>query len=111
MNSFLKTAILSGAVSAMTLAALPTANAGGRDWHPQHGGQQRQANDGDIAVADIPGLTDALLVVLAPQKDPEHVQANPYRKPRPRPVRDYYSEPAGLYVPSTSHDAIEPWGS
>ncbi len=110
MNRFLKTVILFGAVSA-TLAAFSAASAGDRDWRHQHGGHQRHANSSDIAVADIPGFTGALLVGLAQQKDPEAVDINPYRKPRPRPVRDFYPAPEGLHAPSTSFDATEPWSS
>jgi hypothetical protein len=104
MNSILKTAVLSVAVAATTLATLPAANAGDRYWRHQ-GGHARYypnySNGADIAAAGILGLAAGALVVgLASQ--PEPVYANPYRQPRPRPVREYPEE--AYYA-----GALEPW--
>ncbi|HEY6631061.1 MAG TPA: BA14K family protein [Rhizobiaceae bacterium] len=102
MNRVFKTAILSAAVAATTLAALPAANAGDRYWgrgdrHYHH----YHSNSGDLAAAGILGLAAGALVVgLASQ--PEPVYANPYRGPRPRPIREY---PETVYLGG----ALEPW--
>ena len=101
MNRFFKTAILSVAVAATTLAALPAANAGDRYWRNRH--YHHHSDSGDLAAAGILGLAAGALVVgLASQ--PEPVYANPYRQPRPRPVREY---PETVYLDG----AFEPWSS
>lgn len=105
MNRILKTAVLSVAVAATTLAALPAANAGDRYWRNHHGGHDRyRSNNGaDLAAAGILGLAAGALVVgLAAQNNPEPVYDNYYRKPRPRPVREY---------PETAYyqGSYEPW--
>ena len=105
MNRFLKTAVLSVAVAATTLAALPAANAGDRHWRNHHGGHDRyyRSNGADLAAAGILGLAAGALVVgLAAQNNPEPVYDNYYRKPRPRPVREY---PESVYY----QGAYEPW--
>jgi len=102
MNRLFKTAILSVAVAATTLATLPAANAGDRHWrrgdrHYHH----YHSNGGDLAAAGILGLAAGALVVgLASQ--PEPVYANPYRRPGPRPIREY---PETVYLDG----ALEPW--
>ena len=102
MNRFFKTAILSVAVAATTLAVLPAANAGDRHWRNRHH-YHHHSNSGDLAAAGILGLAAGALVVgLASQ--PEPVYANPYRQPRPRPVREY---PETVYLDG----AFEPWSS
>lgn len=104
MNRFIKTAVLSLAVAATTLATLPAANAGDRNWRHRHGGHgYDHSNGADIAVAGILGLAAGALVVgLANQNDPEPVYDNYYRKPRPRPVREY---PETVYYGGS----FEPW--
>lgn len=104
MNRILKTAVLSVAVAATTLAALPAANAGDRNWR-HHSGHDRyySNNNNDLAVAGILGLAAGALVVgLAAQSQPEPIYENPYRQPRPRPVRDY---PQTVYYGG----GLEPW--
>lgn len=106
MNRFFKTAILSAAVAATTLATLPAANAGDRYWrnHDRHY-RDRGSDGGDLALAGILGLAAGALVVgLASQPEPAY--ANPYRQPRPRPVRDY---PESAYL--GRYTALEPWSA
>jgi hypothetical protein len=102
MNRLFKTAILSVAVAATTLATLPAANAGDRHWRHRH--YHSYHSDGnDLAVAGILGLAaGALAVGLTSQ--PEPVYANPYRQPRPRPIREY---PETVYLDG----ALEPWSA
>ena len=103
MNRFFKTAILSVAVAATTLAVLPAANAGDRHWRHHGRHYHHHSDSGDLAAAGILGLAAGALVVgLASQ--PEPVYANPYRQPRPRPVREY---PETVYLDG----AFEPWSS
>ncbi len=98
MKRFVKTAILSLAVAATTLATLPAANAGDRYW--RHNGRHyhsHHSDSGDLAAAGILGLAAGALVVgLASQ--PEPVYERPYR----RPIRQY---PETVYVDG----AFEPW--
>ena len=84
MNRFFKTAILSAAVAATTLATLPAANAGDRYWRNNGRHYHNHHSDGgDLAVAGILGLAAGALVVgLASQPAP--VYDNPYRQPDPR---------------------------
>lgn len=101
MNRLFKTAVLSVAVAATTLAALPAANAGDRYWRGNRHYHHYHSNSGDLAAAGILGLAAGALVVgLASQ--PEPVYDNPYRRPRPRPIREY---PETAYLDG----ALEPW--
>lgn len=95
MNRFLKAAILSVAVAATTLAALPAANAGDRYW--RHRDRHHHHSDsGDLAAAGILGLAAGALVVgLASQPEPV------YR----RPVRVYRDT---AYVDGYA-GGLEPW--
>lgn len=106
MNRFLKTAVLSLAVGATTLAALPAAEAG--DWRRHH--RHHRSGGDDLVAAGIVGLAvGALAVGLASQpRYAEPVYVNPHRHPRPRPVRDYDfpAEPDVVYV---DNYAAEPW--
>lgn len=106
MNRILKTAVLSLAVAATTLATLPAASAGDRYWR-NHDRHYRHHSDGnDLVVAGILGLAaGALAVGLTAQ--PEPVYVNPYRQPRPRPVRDY---PETVYLDDYAGN-YEPWSS
>jgi hypothetical protein len=108
MNRFLKTAILSVAVTATTLASLPSANAGERWRHNRH---YRHSGDGDLAVAGLLGLAAGALVIgLAAQptyREPIYVN------PRPRPQRPY-ADPYGsgrdvVYLDDGYAAALEPW--
>ncbi|MBX3580372.1 MAG: BA14K family protein [Rhizobiaceae bacterium] len=107
MNYLFKAAILSVAVSATTLAALP-ASAGER-YRRHHGGghdsyDRHYSGDNDLVVAGILGLAaGALAVGLASQQQSAPVSDNPYRKPRPRPIREY---PQSAYY---YEGGLEPW--
>ncbi len=96
MNRFFKTAILSVAVAATTLATLPAANAGDRYWR-NHGRHYHHyhSDSGDLAAAGILGLAAGALVVgLASQ---------------PEPV---YRRPARVYVDDYAYaGGLEPWSS
>jgi len=108
MNRFLKTAILSVAVAATTLTTLPAANAGDRYWRHNGRHYHDHSRGNDLAVAGILGLAaGALAVGLTSQPAPEPVYVNPYRQPRPRPVRDY---PETVYL-DEYEGAYEPWSS
>jgi hypothetical protein len=109
MNRLFKTAVLSVAVAATTLAALPAANAGDRYWRrgDRHY-HQYNYDSGDLAAAGILGLAAGALVVgLASQPEPEPVYANPYRQPRPRPIREY---PETVYLDEYA-GGLEPWSA
>ena len=101
MNGFVKTAVLSLALAATTMTALP-ANAG--DWrrHNRHHG------GGDAIAAGIVGLAAGALIggALASQPPPpdDYYYDRPVRRHpviRPAPVRDY---PVVSY-----RGGIEPW--
>jgi hypothetical protein len=101
MNRFFKTAILSVAVAATTLATPPAANAGDRYWrnngrHYQH----HRSDSGDLAAAGILGLAAGALVVgLASQPAPVYDYS--YRRPtRVYRERVYVNDYAG---------GLEPW--
>jgi hypothetical protein len=114
MNRLVRNAVLSVAVAATTLATMPMAQAGER-W--RHDNRRpvvvRQQNDaGALIAAGILGLAVGAIVVGASQSaQPDRVYDNPYRHPRPRPVRDPfprapegrfgggYAEFAGGYQP------------
>jgi hypothetical protein len=104
MNRFFKTAILSAAVAATTLASLPAANAGDHNWRRHHGHHYRSGNN-DLAVAGILGLAAGALVVGLASQPPAYRE--PAYAPRPQPDRDYpiaYDGYADEYAA-----AIEPW--
>lgn len=105
MNRIFKTAVLSAAVVATTLATLPAANA--RDWrrHGHHG-------DGDAIAAGVLGLAAGALIVGALANDRPPSYDNGYDdeyyrevRPRPAPVRRYYAEPRVVY----NEGFAEPW--
>lgn len=102
MNRFFKTAILSAAVAATTLATLPAANAGDRRWrhHDRHYHHYHSSGN-DIAVAGILGLAaGALAVGLTSQPAPVYADPYPRRPIRAYPERVYLDEYAG---------SLEPW--
>ncbi len=110
MNRFFRTALLSAAVAATTIATLPAANAGERYWR-HHGHHYRSGGD-DLAVAGILGLAAGALVVGLSARQPEPVYVNPYSHPRPQPYRDYPAaydgEPEVVYADDYA-GAMEPW--
>lgn len=108
MNRLFKTAILSSAVLATTLATLPGAQAGERWRHSHRVERHHNSSNGDLAVAGILGLAAGALAVGLASRQPvyeEPVYANPYRRPRPQPIREYYP-PEETYAGS-----LEPWSS
>jgi len=100
MNRIVKIAVLSAALAATTLAALP-ANASDWRWRHHHHG-------GDAVAAGIVGLAAGALIggALASQPPPpdDYYYDEPVRRRpviRPAPVRDY---PVASY-----RGSIEPW--
>ena len=97
MNRIFKTAVLSAAVVATTLATLPAASADEWRHHRHHG-------NGDAVAAG------ALIVgALANDQPPPDDYGDSYYyrdvRPRPAPVRRYYAEPRVVYNESYA----EPW--
>ncbi len=101
MNRIFKSAVLSAAVAATMLAALPAANADDwRHWH--HYGH----DNGDAIAAGVLGLATGALIAGAlnsPQPAPGYYDDGYYEQPRP--VRRYYREPRVAY----SQAYAEPW--
>ncbi len=102
MNRIFKTAVLSAAIVATTLATLPAASAG--DWRHRH-----HRGNGDAIAAGVLGLAAGALIVGAlnnPQPsyyDPGYDDYGRY--PRPAPVRRHYAEPRVVY----NDGYAEPW--
>jgi len=106
MNRIFKTAILSAAVVATTLATLPAANAG--DWR-RHG---HYHGNGDAVAAGVLGLAAGALIGGALANDQPPPGADRYYdyydrdvRVRPAPVRRYYEEPRVVY----NEGYAEPW--
>ena len=105
MNRFFKTAILSAAVAATTLATLPAANAGDRHWRRHHGHHYNSGGN-DLAVAGILGLAAGALAVGIASQPPaysERVYVDRYR--------DYpaaYDERNVVYADDYG-GSMEPW--
>ncbi|MBZ9810108.1 BA14K family protein [Mesorhizobium sp. BR1-1-9] len=105
MNRIFKTAVLSAAVVASMLVALPAANAD--DWrHHRHHGH------GDAVAAGVLGLAAGALIggALANQQPPprDYYDDGYYDRDvriRPAPVRRYYAEPQVVYADRYA----EPW--
>jgi BA14K-like protein len=101
MTRFLKSAILSAAVAATTLTAIPAANAGDgwRHYNYYHG-----HSTGDVVAAGVLGLAaGALIAGIASQpvySAPSY--SDPYRY---RPVRNYYAND-GYYG---GYRSLQPW--
>ncbi|SDA81232.1 BA14K family protein [Mesorhizobium qingshengii] len=104
MNRIFKTAVLSAAVVATTLATLPAASADEWRHHRHHG-------NGDAVAAGVLGLAAGALIVgaLANDQPPPDDYGDSYYyrdvRPRPAPVRRYYAEPRVVYNDSYA----EPW--
>ncbi|MCZ8544684.1 BA14K family protein [Mesorhizobium qingshengii] len=104
MNRIFKTAVLSAAVVATTLATLPAASADEWRHHRHHG-------NGDAIAAGVLGLAAGALIVgaLANDQPPPDDYGDSYYyrdvRPRPAPVRRYYEEPRVVYNDSYA----EPW--
>ena len=98
MNRYLKTAVLSAAVAATTLAALPAANAGDRYWRHRHY-DRHYSNSGDLVAAGVLGLAaGALAVGLTSRSEPVYYDP-PYREPVRAYPRRVYDEYAGGFEP------------
>lgn len=98
MNRYLKTAILSAAVAATTLATLPAANAGDRHWRHRHY-DRHYSNGGDLVAAGVLGLAaGALAVGLTSRSEPVYYDP-PYREPVRAYPRRAYDEYAGGFEP------------
>ncbi|MGB3417845.1 MAG: BA14K family protein [Mesorhizobium sp.] len=108
MNRVLKTAVLSTAVAAMTLSALPAANA--QEWHRRH----HHNRSGDAIAAGVVGLAAGALIggALASPPPPRYY----YDGPAGYDGYDYYDRPAYVVrrapvrvVREYSVGGIEPW--
>ena len=98
MNRYLRTAVLSAAVAATTLAALPAANAGDRYWRHRHY-DRHYSNSGDLVAAGVLGLAaGALAVGLTSRSEPVYYDP-PYREPVRAYPRRVYDEYAGGFEP------------
>ena len=106
MNRILRNAVLSTAVAATTLAAIP-AEAGQR-WHRRGPTVVHQQPDaGALVAAGIIGLAvGAIAGGIAADRQPAY--DNPYRHPRPRPDRDYFPAAPTSYSGGYA-DAYAPW--
>ena len=118
MNRFFKTAILSVAVAATTLAVLPAANAGDRHWrhHGRHH-HHHHSNSGDLAAAGILGLAVGALAASAAVGGPYYgggYPAYPAYRAAPR-YNGYYNGHYrnGYYGyaarPAPRYASLRPW--
>lgn len=113
MNRIFKTAVLSAAMAATMLVALPAANADEWRHHRHHG-------NGDAIAAGVLGLAAGALIGGALANDQPPPDANRYYggdgyyndgyydrdvRIRPAPVRRYYAEPRVVYADRYA----EPW--
>ena len=114
MTRFLKSAILSAAVAATTLTAIPSANAGDgwRRYNGWGGHYYNGHSTGDVVAAGVLGLAaGAIIAGIASQ--PHYgapVYASPYGYQRVRPVRNYYSN--GYYADDGyygGYRSLQPW--
>jgi BA14K-like protein len=108
MTRFLKSAILSAAVAATTLTAIPAANAGDGWRHYNH--YYNGHSTGDVVAAGVLGLAaGALIAGIASQPAyREPVYADSYRYQRVRPAGNYYGN--GYYdEPVYARGSLEPW--
>ena len=105
MNRFLKTSILSAAVAATTLTALPAANAGGRHgWHHGH-------SNGDMVAAGILGLAVGAVAAGALSQPRGPIYDGPAYDPY---IDDQYYPPAPVRSREYrgveyNYGGLEPW--
>ena len=113
MNRFFKACVLSTAVVATTLSALPAAEA--RDWrrggYGGHGGyyghdynRHHKRSRGDAVAAGVIGLAAGALIGGALASQPRYYEPEPtyiIREPRPAPYRPYRND--------TYRASYEPW--
>lgn len=103
MNRIFKTIILSAAVAATTLSALPAAEAGER-WRRYD--RHHSNNGGEILAAGALGLMAGALIAGSANR-PQPVYDYDYYEPRQQP-RTYY-RPAPQPVYARGGYAMEPW--
>lgn len=112
MNRIFKTVVLSAAVAATTLAALPLAQAGERWGHgPRRPHVTRHHGHGDLALAGILGLAAGALVVGLASQQPAYEL--------PPDALDYRREPMdrGNYrvvrrvQPTYASGGLQPWSA
>src|SRR5262245_16960067 len=105
MTRILRSAILSAAVAATTLTAIPAANAGDR-WN--HYNYYRHSS-GDVVAAGVLGLAaGAIIAGIASQprySEPAYVDS--YRYQRVRPGGYYYAN--GDYDGPYARGSLQPW--
>ncbi|WP_018429000.1 BA14K family protein [Hoeflea sp. 108] len=115
MNRIFKTLVLSAAVAATTLAALPAAEAGERWRRYDHG---RRDNTGAIVAAGALGLiAGAVIAGSANRQQPVYDDYYDDYQPQPRRVyrQDYYGQdyyrpaPVQRRVVYRDSYAVEPW--
>ena len=105
MNRIFKTAILSAAIAATTLATLPAANADEWRHHRHHG-------NGDAVAAGVLGLAAGALIggALANSR-PSYGYYGPGYDDyyRPAPVRRYYAQPQVVYADRYARPWTRAW--
>jgi hypothetical protein len=112
MPALLKTAVLSAALAATTLAAMPHANAGERWQHRHH----RNHDAGALVAAGVLGLAVGAIVAGAnrgPHYYDEPVYGGGYQ-PYPRPYRQHYRVvPRPVYDDGygAGYASFEPWSA
>jgi hypothetical protein len=119
MNRFLQTSILSAAVAATMLTALPAAYAGERYYREGH--VVRRNSDGELLAAGVLGLAAGAIVAGAladsGPREPvyrERVYDAPYVDddyfpPRPGAEHEYAPEGAGYGTGGYAYGGLEPW--
>ncbi|EXL04390.1 BA14K family protein [Aquamicrobium defluvii] len=106
MDRFFKASVLSAAVAATMLSALPAAEA--RDWrrhgyHGQNYHHHHKRSNGDAVAAGVIGLAAGALLGSALASQPRYYEPEPtYVIREPRPARTYYRD---NYYRAT----YEPW--
>jgi len=124
MHRILKNLILTTAVAATTLSAIPMAQAGER-WRGHHErrpvAEYRHDNTGNLVAAGILGLAVGAIVAGASRPQPvyqDEYDRNPYRHPRPSADRDYFPQPPAPHYVGGDSDyddydnyagSLEPW--
>jgi hypothetical protein len=101
MNRFLKTAVLSAAVAATTLAVIPGAQARDR-WH--HRDRDR---GGEIVAAGVIGLATGALIAGAANSQPRYYSVPPPRYYEPQDSY-YYDDSPRYYRPAPVRRVVVP---
>ncbi len=114
MPKIVRTAVLSAALAATALTALP-ADAGDRFRHDRdYPSAEWRGNDAEAMAASVFGAAVAAIIAGSAASAQEAAPAglNPYRHPRPRPDRDYFPTKSGRFGHG-SHFRLTPrdWAS